>query len=327
MNYSKELKTFLSKAAKTEKLRIPKYVHFYDDNKVEIITTREEVRFTLPENHELNGMNITLDSLLNVNKVWKTFAVVNNGNEVFATNGKGKRTLTTNNDKIVPRQEFIYYKELPIQVYEEFMLASNFISSDETRYFMNGVLIDGDLTVVATDGRRLYRAEVDGEPTDIPTIIAASKVLEKIDPVHLYLTKDGLFIDCITEEYFLCKINGQFPNYKRVIPDSKEYVPITLPKDLSITEIKKFMKVDKINRMRVDNTKIGYTENSSDILVYEEPYNFECDVPFNIAIDVNYFENFLTYLDSNKLMYTAPNKAIYMIDKHRMIIVMPMQQD
>lgn len=119
--------------------------------------------------------------------------------------------------------------------------ALPFASKDETRYVLNGVFVDTQ-AVVATDGRRLFRATVQGTP--IPVILPTQSVraliaLFKSGPVSARFLPEGdavSFTDGTTTLYTRT-IHGNYPNYRQVIPDRAETTAIlTLAKPEDVIE-------------------------------------------------------------------------------------------
>lgn len=107
------------------------------------------------------------------------------------------------------------------------------ISTEETRYYLNGVFLhsmEAELRVAATDGHRLARMILpvpDGAET-IPDVIIPRKVIKLIDPllgrhegpIDVRVSKSRIRFE-IGETVVDAKlIDGQYPDYQRVIPTS-----------------------------------------------------------------------------------------------------------
>lgn len=104
------------------------------------------------------------------------------------------------------------------------------VSSDELRTTLMGVFMkvtEKELRMVATDGHRLVRItntdfmspEVEKE-TIIPTkaLNLVSKNLQGIDQIKIGLSDDHIVFGLSNTTIFSKGIEGQFPNYERVIP-------------------------------------------------------------------------------------------------------------
>jgi len=128
------------------------------------------------------------------------------------------------------------YFEVPIKVFKEMVSQTVFaVSDDETRYFMNGVFLkkEGDkLIMVATDGRRLAYAEkiTALEVDDFAGVIVPPKILMMImkrsgdeGMIGISITEKNIFIQFGSYKLSSILIEGQFPNYQRVIPETQKH--------------------------------------------------------------------------------------------------------
>ena len=105
------------------------------------------------------------------------------------------------------------------------------ISPDETRYFMNGVFMEKkaeSLAMVATDGRRLSFISVspEGDLPDFQGVIIPPKVLNLIKKlasgegnIQLAIVNNLMSVKFDNQIITTSLIEGQFPNYARVIPE------------------------------------------------------------------------------------------------------------
>ena len=146
------------------------------------------------------------------------------------------RCITSENYPEFPAYNKDKYFEIPIKSFKEMITQTVFaVSDDETRYFMNGVFFvkEGDkLLMVATDGRRLAYAEknITVDTDDFPGVIIPPKILTILmkrsgdeGMVGLSITDKTIFIYFGSYKLSSILIEGQFPNYQRVIPEKQEY--------------------------------------------------------------------------------------------------------
>ena len=108
------------------------------------------------------------------------------------------------------------------------------VSDDETRYFMNGVYlekVENSLVMVSTDGRRLayIKKEFDAQIPDFKGVIIPPKVLlllMKRAPdeglVEVSVTDKNIFFKFGSYKISSVLIEGQFPNYQKVIPEKQK---------------------------------------------------------------------------------------------------------
>jgi len=126
--------------------------------------------------------------------------------------------------------------EIPVKVLKDMVLQTIFaVSDDETRYFMNGVFFkkEGEkIIMVATDGRRLAYIEKDVSVQfdDFKGIIIPPKVLTVLIKragdeglLGISITDKIIFIQFGSYKLSSTLIEGQFPNYTRVIPENQEH--------------------------------------------------------------------------------------------------------
>ena len=147
------------------------------------------------------------------------------------------------------------------------------ISTDETRYVLNGVLFsfkDNKLTLVATDGRRLAMVDIDLEfpRSHEGDIIVPTKAVTEL---HRLLTDEGDLrvsvgsgqIAFDLEKALLVSklIEGNYPNYRQVIPgEMKERV--TLERETFLNSLR---RVSLLASDKSNSIKLNFAKNNIDI--------------------------------------------------------------
>jgi len=154
------------------------------------------------------------------------------------------------------------------------------ISTDETRYVLNGIFMsfhDQKLTLVATDGRRLglveneleYPESQDGDII-IPTkaVSELQRQLGEKGEVVLQL-KDNQVCFQLGPKYIVSKlIEGSYPNYKQVIPgQAQERLEIDRTVLLDTTKRVSLLASDKSNSIKVEfrQGEISLSANTPDV--------------------------------------------------------------
>lgn len=220
------------------------------------------------------------------------------------------------------------------------------VSDDETRHFMNGVYVervDNTLVMVGTDGRRLAYVK---RPLDasvgVSGVIIPPKILHLIrklasgeGPIQMALTDKNVFVRFDNRNISSALIEGQFPNYQRVIPSSQEYCLVIDRAALSEATRRVSLLVEKSRRLYIavaEGTMILRAEES-DIGEAEEEVPCEYQGPeTSFAVNYTYLSDPLRVIpgDRIRIEFSAPNKAIglYSVDDDQVFhIVMPMQLD
>ncbi len=158
--------------------------------------------------------------------------------------------------------------------------SSYAISTDETRYVLNGVLFsfkENKLTLVATDGRRLAMVDIEMEfpRSHEADIIVPTKAVTEL---HRLLTDDGevkisigtgqIAFDLNNTLLVSKLIEGNYPNYKQVIPaEAKERV--TLERETFLNSLRRvsLLASDKSNSIKLNFSKnnIEITANTPEV--------------------------------------------------------------
>ena len=147
------------------------------------------------------------------------------------------------------------------------------ISTDETRYVLNGVLFsfkDNKLTLVATDGRRLAMLDIDLEfprshEADIivPTkaVTELQRLLTDEGDVRVSVGSGQIAFDLNNTLLVSKLIEGNYPNYKQVIPgEMKERV--TLERETFLNSLR---RVSLLASDKSNSIKLNFAKNNIDI--------------------------------------------------------------
>ncbi len=221
------------------------------------------------------------------------------------------------------------------------------VSDDETRYFMNGVYMEqdnGELVMVATDGRRLsFVKKVPGKAVpEFPGVIIPPKVLNLVRKLAsgegnflLAVTDKNIFVRFENRRISSALIEGQFPNYRRVIPEQQEYELSVSKADLTDALKRVSLLVEKSRRIYIELSEntMAIAAEESDIGAATEEVSCQYSGPENrIALNYLYLSEPLRVIDTDNvtLQYTEANKAITVYSspaREYFHIVMPMQLD
>src|SRR5471030_2785936 len=159
------------------------------------------------------------------------------------------------------------------------------ISTDESRYVLNGIFIslkDHKMTMVATDGRRLALVdeEVDISEKSSGEFIVPAKAVNELNRLlqdkgdveikfgenqASFALKDekGLSVLLITK-----LIEGNYPNYRQVIPsETKERIPLVREEFLQALRRAEIMTSEKANSVKLTFGKnnLAITANSPEV--------------------------------------------------------------
>src|SRR5207247_2632624 len=159
------------------------------------------------------------------------------------------------------------------------------ISTDESRYVLNGIFIslkDHKMTMVATDGRRLSLVdeEADVSAASQGEFIVPAKAVNELNrllqdkgEVELHYAENQASFTLKDEKgsaiLLVTKlIDGNYPNYRQVIPaETKERITLTREEFLHALRRAEIMTSEKSNsvKMSFGKNKLEITANSPEV--------------------------------------------------------------
>jgi DNA polymerase-3 subunit beta len=238
--------------------------------------------------------------------------------------------------------------EMPVKDIKEMIGQTIFaISDDETRYFMNGVYFEkaeDKFVMVATDGRRLafINKNVTGIP-DFPGIIIPPKILNIMlkragdeGMAGISITDKTIFIQFGSYKLSSVLIEGQFPNYRRVIPE-KQTNQFTVNRNEMLDALKRvsLLVEQKSHRLYLTlssgSVSIYCEENDIGNAREEIPCKYDGE-EVTIALNYRYLEEPFKVMNADEIsiLFSDPSKTITILpvpEKDFFHIVMPMQQE
>ncbi|MCL2209661.1 MAG: DNA polymerase III subunit beta [Treponema sp.] len=237
--------------------------------------------------------------------------------------------------------------EMPIKDFKEMIQQTVLaVSDDESRYFMNGVYMeknDDKICMVATDGRRLAFIDKNAEKNinDFSGIIIPPKILTTIlkrsgdeGLISISVNDKMIFINFASYKFSSVLIEGNFPNYKKVIPESQSF-SLSVRRDEMLNVLKRvsFMVEKKSHRifLGISPGKMSVYSEESEIGTVEDEIPCKYDgEEMTIALNYRYLEDPFKVMteDEIKMRFTNVMKAITIEPvpaKDFFHIVMPMQ--
>lgn len=259
--------------------------------------------------------------------------------------------------KSIAADKFPEFKEAPGDRYFSFpqkdlneMIAQTIfaVSDDETRYFMNGVFMENqeeNLVMVATDGRRLSfisrkpEARIEGfSPLIVPPKVLA--VIRKLSSgegnLSMAISDTNIFVRFENQRIWSTLIEGQFPNYRRVIPENQTNQVIVAREELLEALKRVSLLVEQKSRrvyLNLDDGGMTLKSEESEIGVASEEISCAYSGPaVSIALNYLYLMEPLRVMEEKEvsLRFTEPTKAVsvYPVPERDFFhIVMPMQID
>ena len=147
------------------------------------------------------------------------------------------------------------------------------ISTDETRYVLNGILFsfkDSRLTMVATDGRRLALVDVEVEFPEseeveviVPTkcVVELSRLLGESGEIKMQVAQNQISFETNHMRLVSKVVEGNYPNYRQVIP-SETRERVTLERQLFLAAVH---RVSLLASDKSNSVKLIFTKNNLEI--------------------------------------------------------------
>ena len=228
----------------------------------------------------------------------------------------------------IPSADNIPFFEVPAKEFKQMIEQTIFaVSDDQNRYFMTGVYFtkkENKLIMVATDARRLSFIEKPfAEGFDFSGAIVPTKVLRCIlknasdeGNISLAIVDKLIFVRFSNYEFSSKLLDGQFPNYEKVIPENQMFNFQVNKRDLEDALKRTDIMIDKkVSRIifKVSPGTLTLTSPESDIGTADEeiPCRYDGN-EITIAFNNRYISEPLKNIASENVVFefTESMKAV-----------------
>jgi len=231
---------------------------------------------TLPVKKLVSIISVLPAETVEVSVDGKNHASIRSGPSFFKIIGLGV-------DEFPPLPRFEEANEYKINqavLLDALKKTSYAISTDETRYVLNGIFTsfkEGKMTLVATDGRRLAMVENELEfpASHEIDIIIPTKAVQELQrllggegEVLVKLTSNQIAFEANGSLLISKLIEGNYPNYRQVIPSTtSERIQIGREAFLQTVRRVSLLASDKSNSVKLvfNENSIDVTANSQDV--------------------------------------------------------------
>jgi DNA polymerase-3 subunit beta len=237
------------------------------------------------------------------------------------------------------------FKLTPKTLREALKKTAYAISTDETRYVLNGIYCqfkESKMTLVATDGRRLAMTDVDvefPESNEVSVIVPTKAVNElqrllKDDQGELRMRIGARQIAFELNQHHLVSklIEGNYPNFRQVIPGTaRERVTLERETFLQAAQRVSLLAPDKSNSVKLHFSKdnIEITANSADIGEARESIPVRYSGPeMSIAFNPEYLVAPFRNLDDDEIfldLIDEVSPGVIKINTPFLYVLMPMR--
>jgi DNA polymerase III subunit beta len=255
-------------------------------------------------------------------------------------------------DEFPPMPKFKEEKKVvfPQETIRGMMKKTSFaISTDESRYVLNGILFslkDHKMTMVATDGRRLALVDEEVDISEqshgefiVPakTVNELNRLLQDKGEVELRYAENQASFNLKDEKgssiLIVTKlIEGNYPNYRQVIPaETKERVPLVREEFLHALRRAEIMTSEKSNSVKLafGKNKLEITANSPEVGEAKESLAVNYKGPeMAIAFNPKYMIDPLNALPNDEVFLELIDElspGVLKINGPFLYVVMPMR--
>ena len=255
-------------------------------------------------------------------------------------------------DEFPPLPKFKEEKKVSLlqETVKAMMRKTSFaISTDESRYVLNGILIslkDHKMTMVATDGRRLALVDEEVEIAEkssgefiVPAkaVNELNRLLQDKGEVEIKYGENQAAFTMKGEKGFsilvISKlIEGSYPNYRQVIPaETKERIPLVREEFLQALRRAEIMTSEKANSVKLTfgRNNLAITANSPEVGEAREmlAVNYK-GKEIAIAFNPRYLIDPLNALTEDEVFFELINElspGVLKINGPFLYVVMPMR--
>ncbi len=219
-------------------------------------------------------------------------------------------------------------------------------STDETRQFLNGVLLsfkDDKLTAVATDGRRLalFEQEIEIAKGAEGELIVPSKTVSELlhglkeeGTLRIRQAKTQIAFECGDLLVLSKLIEGPYPNFRQVIPAQAEN-RIALDREVLLAAVRRVSLLTSTRtnsiRMTFAKNKLTVSAESPDIGEARETLPIKYSGPtLNVGFNPDYVMDPMKHLPTDEVFLEITDEispAVFKCDLPFLYVLMPMRLD
>ncbi len=210
---------------------------------------------------------------------------------------------------------------------------SSSIDTNNPKFELNGALLNikkNNTQLVGTDTRRLSVATIENiNQNEISIIIPKKAILEIqklfIDEINIYYDQTNIIIQNKNYYFFSRLINGNFPDYERIIPKNIEH-SIRLPKKEMLNAIKLITTISQDIKMTFHQNSIIFNSLSPDNIEAKTELLINTNLDnFELNVNSRYLLDFISQIETQEfeILLNQPTLPFVLKDKKFITVIMP----
>jgi len=211
---------------------------------------------------------------------------------------------------------------------------SSAIDNNNPKFELNGAFLDikaNETKLVGTDTRRLSVSTIKSQnENEFSLIIPKKAILEIqklfIDQINIYYDNTNLIIENQNYYFFTRLINGNYPNYQRIIPTESK-ITLTLPKKEMIDSIKMITTISQEIKITFTSNNILFNSLTADNVEAKTELNIETGIQDSFELNVNsrYLLDFISQVEESEFQILLNESTLPFVLKDRefITVIMP----
>ena len=211
---------------------------------------------------------------------------------------------------------------------------SSAIDNNNPKYELNGALLDikeNETKLVGTDTRRLSIITLTNQSEQTFSLIIPKKAIIEIqklfiDHINIYYDDTNLIIQNENYYFFTRLINGNYPNYERIIPNQSR-INITLPKKEMLEAIKMITTISQEIKIIFNSDRLIFNSLTGDNVEAKTELLLPTGLNEKFELNVNsrYLLDFIAQVDNAtfKIELNESTLPFVLKDKEFITVIMP----
>jgi len=207
------------------------------------------------------------------------------------------------------------------------------IDNNNPKFELNGALlnIQENITqLVGTDTRRLAVASIENRSKNEISIIIPKKAIMEIqklfiDQIEIYYDETNLIIVNNNYFFFTRLINGNYPDYQRIIPRDAKY-SILLPKKEMTNSIKMITAISQEIKITFNKNSIIFNSLAPDNIQAKTELIISTPLEnFELNVNSRYLLDFISQVEDNEfeILLNEPTLPFVLKEKQFITVIMP----
>jgi len=208
------------------------------------------------------------------------------------------------------------------------------IDNNNPKFELNGALLNikiNSTELIGTDTRRLAIASLENQNVRECSLIIPKKAILEIqklfiDQINIYYDETNVIIKNQNYYFFSRLINGNYPDYQRIIP-SENKITITLPKKEMINSIKMITTISQEIKLSFLSNKIIFNSLTADNIEAKTEILLPTGLSETFELNVNsrYLLDFISQIEEEtfQILLNEPTLPFILKNKNFITVIMP----